>query len=291
MQERSDVASKYNRFLSSVRKSEFRRQARWLPEISIGLSASAWGSDSSPDWQPWNLSQNFWFYGELLRQWTPYALSPMTVVWQRRAHPREEESLLCQLDARGLTIDADRPGFLGVKLDYSFAHQGRHLLMVRNELSHAADAAGYVSINPDGHAVEFPVYASQSGSNRMDIKVVGDDNYQLELKTCSARRMAKFAEEVLHEPGTAPDAFFLTDSNWNRGVARRWAGFFVPNVPEFSEKYREGLRVALSSGDSRRIIRVAPVGGYLNIYLDGEPLDAEEVGLPSKLRILADQTR
>jgi hypothetical protein len=80
--------------------------------------------------------------------------------------------------------------------------------------------------------------------------------------------------------GKAIDPFYLTDANWNRGVARRWAGFFVPRD---APGYAVGVTVRLKNGETRKVTRVDQSGPYLNVYLDGKPLDPLTHGAPPDL--------
>ncbi len=82
------------------------------------------------------------------------------------------------------------------------------------------------------------------------------------------------------------DSFFLTDNHWVRGIARGWAGFFVPYTPKFYNEYKVGRIVKFANRETREIIRVKPNGLYLNIYLNGDPLDHEKVGLPTRFVVV-----
>jgi hypothetical protein len=77
--------------------------------------------------------------------------------------------------------------------------------------------------------------------------------------------------------GKASDPFYLTDANWNRGVARRWAGFFVPKG---APGYAVGATVRLKNGETRKVTRAQQSGPYLNVYLEGKPLDPLTHGAP-----------
>ncbi|UAW63712.1 hypothetical protein KMZ15_06445 [Mycoavidus sp. HKI] len=91
--------------------------------------------------------------------------------------------------------------------------------------------------------------------------------------------------EVLH--ASIDDSFFLTDINWVRGIARNHAGFFIPHNEKLVREYKPGRFVKFSNGEMRKIIRTEPSGSvYLNIFLEGNPLDPEKVGLPSSYSIV-----
>jgi len=82
------------------------------------------------------------------------------------------------------------------------------------------------------------------------------------------------------------DEFVITDDNWAYSIARRFAGFLVPNTQAFIDQYKAGKFVIFPDGASRVITRVEPSGPYLNIYFDGNPLDPGKVGMPTKLVVV-----
>ena len=83
------------------------------------------------------------------------------------------------------------------------------------------------------------------------------------------------------------DSFYLTDGNWNKGVARRWAGFIVPNTYYYLTNFQIGKDIRLVNGEVRKILEVAEaLGGYLNVYVDGPIMDPLRVGTPDHFVIL-----
>lgn len=244
---------------------------------------------TATEWQPWNLSQNYWFYEELIKNWTPHDLSPTTVVWLKDSHPKDEfKNIGCNLDKKQkrLVLNAPSVGFYALKIMYSLAGDGRFILMVKNNISFGADANGYVSLDPKGRVAKFPVYISQAGLSPLDIKVTGASVFDLELLGCEAHQIPITNSNVLHVPGTVNENFFVTDVNWEHGIARNWAGFFVPSTEKFSGIYKLGKQVRFPDGNVRRIIRVERYGEYLNVYIDGDPLSPEKVGLPSTFIVI-----
>jgi hypothetical protein len=89
------------------------------------------------------------------------------------------------------------------------------------------------------------------------------------------------SQQSIWEKYPVTSDFFVSDDNWNNGTARKWAGFYVPNAEEFVREYRPGRFVILANKDVRTISRVESHGVYLNIFVDGAPLNPEETGLPS----------
>lgn len=246
-------------------------------------------NSGSPEWQPWSLSQNFWFYDELLNNWTPYGLSPMTVVWHKNAKSRSSKSVDCYPGSgnNSLNLNISEPGFYRLELNYRFSGKGRHLLLAQNNLSFALGAGGYVSLNPSGRKVILPTYISQKGMVATNIKVIGSDSYDLRIISCASNQISFVDREVLHVPEPIHSDPFFTDTNWVRGVARKWAGFFVLAAEKSSHQYKPGRFVKLGNGDIRKIIRMESGDErYLNIYLDGAVLDSEKVGLPSEFTVI-----
>ena len=158
--------------------------------------------------------------------------------------------------------------------------------MAQNNLSFVLGAGGYVSLDPGGRKVIFPVHISQKGMNAMNIKVVGSDSYDLKIISCVSNQISFVDEEVLRAPEPVYNHPFFTDSNWVRGVARKWTGFFVLVTEKSVNQYKVGRFVKLGNGDVRKIIRMESSGRYLNIYLDGALLDSEKVGLPSEFTVI-----
>jgi hypothetical protein len=76
---------------------------------------------TSPTWQPWNLSQNFWFYDELIAKWESKFVSPTTLVWKRSHNRRDFKSSKCYVadDRQSIKLEPGSPGFYRVILSYS----------------------------------------------------------------------------------------------------------------------------------------------------------------------------
>lgn len=155
---------------------------------------------TSPEWQPWNLSQNFWFYDDLLSNWAPDFISPTTVVWKKTDQSREHENVKCQVstDGNSFTIDSKDVGFFKVTLNYASSGAGRYLLMVQNNISYGSDADGYVSLPPGGSEVTIPILVTNESGNIFNAKIVGSKSIDLKITYCSAQKIAYSNDEVLH---------------------------------------------------------------------------------------------
>ena len=76
---------------------------------------------TSTTWQPWNLSQNYWFYDDLIANWAPILTSPTTIVW-KRAHDRSAFlRVACHVsaDENSFTLPQSALGFYRITLGYS----------------------------------------------------------------------------------------------------------------------------------------------------------------------------
>lgn len=236
-------------------------------------------SSLSTDWQPWSLSQNYWFYGELLFQWTPKALSPTTVVWERDQQ-RKFPSISCNVDrARSkVVLKTDEVGFYELSLQYE-SRSKRNPVLFQNNISFPLDAQGNVSLNPKVSSETFPVSINQFGNNEFFSSVKNQDRENLTLRSCSARKISFVNGDVLFQRPL--EDFYLTDGNWTKGVSKLYAGFFVPNNNYYSKNFIIGASIRLSNGEVRTITKVESSGKYLNVWLNGDIMDPAKVGIPS----------
>jgi len=153
-----------------------------------------------PDWQPWNLSQNFWFYEELLSKWEPDYISPTTIVWRKIGKPREQKIIGCQVSGKknSFSLESEAEGFYAVTLNYTVTGSGRYLLMLKNNISYAADADGYVSLPPGNSSASIPVLIKHESGNIFDTKIVGNNNIRIDIESCTAKEIAFTNDDVLH---------------------------------------------------------------------------------------------
>lgn len=77
----------------------------------------------------------------------------------------------------------------------------------------------------------------------------------------------------------------LTDGNWTKGIAKRWAGFFVPNTEANRNAFAVGRSVKFANGDIRQIGYVVENKAYFNIYCSGDIMDGNVVGYPNHLEL------
>ncbi|QGX99633.1 hypothetical protein EI983_15710 [Roseovarius faecimaris] len=237
----------------------------------------------SPTWQPWSVSQNFWFYDKLFSLWEPVLLSPNTIVWAKADKPPAPVDAGCEVtaDGQGFLIANEKDEFFRVKIGFEIYNpeNSRLLFMVRNNISFASAARGYLSVDPARTEATFPVLRYLAGEPLFDLQLIGNQTAFASIDWCEASVLPNPGAGVLHKG--SPDTFYLTDDNWDMGVARNWAGFFLPDLDQFISQFRPGRNVEFGNGDVRRITQVIRESGYLNVYLEGEPLSADEVGVPS----------
>jgi hypothetical protein len=262
------------------------RAARDLAGANIIITTSY---ATTPLWQPWNLSQSYWLYERLLREWEPLLLSPTTVVWHKRATPMAFADVVCDVAGLGrpaVQLQAPAAGFYEVSIRYEFRGQGRFLTLFQNNISFASEAHGYVSVNPAASEATFPAYIEKPGTIVLDARVIGHGPHSFKLRSCQARHVPFSHKEVLPRPAKPGDLLFITDTNWVSGIARHWAGFYVPNSRYYAASYKVGKTVRLSNGETRQISRIDQSGPYLNIFVTGDRIDPDAVDIPSTFTVL-----
>ncbi len=252
-----------------------------LPDADIVISTRY---RFQPMVQPLMLSQNFWFYGELLARREPSLISPTTIVWRRIEAPRRDTIVSCQvLDNTKIVLADDSGGYYKVRLSYATSGSGRFLLMIRNNIHFR----GYMSLPPrDRGVATMAVRVTPETGNEFDLKVVGNPSVIAVVETCEARKI-EFANEEVLATGELAD-FTFADADWDRGIARKHAGYYVRNIPQNKAKHAVGNRVQFASGDSRRIIDVTEEALYLYVRLEGALLEPAAVGLPYKFEVSND---
>jgi hypothetical protein len=241
--------------------------------------------DAFSQWIGWNMSQNYWFYQDLLQKWEPIANSPLTTIW-RKGTSKQFVDVACRvIDKDRFLIDARNRGLIEVNIEYT-SDKFRTLVLVRNNLSFVG-LDGYVSINPKIGNALFPSFANNTGENIYDITILPSyKKSSFSLKSCKAKELLGdlVYGKLIIEPNQD-----LTNVNWVHGIARNWTGFLVPNRQKFADEYKAGRIVKFANGLTREITRVEPNGLYLNIYLNGGLLDHKEVGEPTKFVVMDKQ--
>lgn len=225
-------------------------------------------------WSEWIFAQNLWFYEEI-KDFVPYYVSPSSVVWKRLEFGEQEEKYVNDCRIRKITesfyrieVDIQDKDYYVVDIEYNFKGL-RNLLLVRNEKD---PLTKFVSLDPNSDRFSFPIFINHQF---LDMRVFGWEGYRLDFKSCrlsSIGRMSAYVDRL--------QDFFVTDENWSQGIARRWAGFYLPALHNYINKFRVGEEIVLPNGQKRRIVHTEINGPFYNIFLEGEVLNTEVVPSP-----------
>jgi hypothetical protein len=265
----------------------------------------------SMEWQPWSLSQNFWLYDDLLKNWEIIETSPTTIVWARGKASNTTQSVFCEIYAnkQQIKFEAPNPGFYRVEIDYEVHNPRRRLLMLQNNISYAVDANGFISIDPYGSTAIYPVYTDKRGEIELKTNVVNGVAEDFRLNRCTVSKIIVSSPDILFDKNQTldklyfyyngdalkvdsldvPEEFYLTDANWIGGIARNHSGFFVPNIKMYRDIYLnpvKEMRVLFPNGHYRKVVSVVEAGAYLNVFVDGDILSFENVGYPSSFKLV-----
>lgn len=83
---------------------------------------------------------------------------------------------------------------------------------------------------------------------------------------------------------TLGSAANVTDVTWLNGVAKGWSGFFVESTPEALKAYAPGTMLRVPDGQLKVVTRTSESGAYLNVFLDGPPIDGNVNGYPYRMQ-------
>jgi hypothetical protein len=159
---------------------------------------------TSKRWQPWSLSQNYWFYKDLFNHWFISDLSPTTVVWKRAAAPNPAELVDCipepTPDGIGqLAFDIPFTGLYEMTMQYKIKGPSRSSMMMQNNISFGADAAGYISIDPKASSGTFPAYFNTAGQHKLNLKTLGRKETSITIASCTAKWIDFHNKEVISD--------------------------------------------------------------------------------------------
>jgi hypothetical protein len=154
------------------------------------------------EWQPWNLSMNYWFYDELIGNYSIQSYSPTTVVWKHNDNlqvvaldtPCEKAS---PMKNSAMKFHLDPPGYYEISMRYKYQGSRRALIMVQNNINYASDSNGYISLDPGSTHIKFPAYFYESGYSNLNVKIVGDDDASIDIVSCEARKINLSDDEIL----------------------------------------------------------------------------------------------
>jgi hypothetical protein len=179
----------------------------------------------------------------------------------------------------------------------------RACTLLQNNIDIAVGADGYVALDPGAESQQVPVAcARRPGRGRprwrsRTCAAVDDEDPRTDFLRCSGRAVSvpDGAETVYLYSGLAltdatwpyqPTPVRLTDDTWTSGVNNADAAFFVPDSQQNLDALEDATRVRYSDGEVRRITSVVRTSPYINVYLDGPPLDPETAGYPNVFELL-----
>lgn len=226
-------------------------------------------------WTSWNFSANWWFYKNLILNFSPRETSPNTISWKFDPSTNSKitkVSIDCRIDQKNkkVVFVSEVAGLYELQIIQDpDLQRSRSYAMIENNINFAGDSNAYLAVPPNDEVVRLPFFAD--GLRELDIKTIGGFNLAA-LSSCSL-------SEVKLSPSQAAiyEQFFgvslvpvqLTDSNWTRGFNNSRAGFFVSRKRENLLPYRNAEIIQFNDGDSRRVKKVEMIDSYINVWLEG----------------------
>lgn len=243
---------------------------------------------TSPQWQPWSVSHNYWFYDELFTKWMPYFISPTTIVWKKSELKelinKKKASCFINEDNQTLTLIHTKAGFYKVEIKYNLVANDRTLLFVKNNMVFLiGDIFGYVSINPSDTKAVFPAYSNGDQTVILDTKILGGKHYNFKIDSCEISELPEIHNDVMHVPSPFKDFIYLNDESWKNGISLKWPGFIVPNYEDYFKIYKIGKFINLPDNSTRKIINIARMDSYIFVFTDGDLIDPKLINSPLDL--------
>lgn len=234
-------------------------------------------------WQSWSLSTNYWLYGPLLREYSPVATGPHTVVWRRREDVTPSAPLQsCQVehDGRSVTVEVAESGYLELHLEHSPVSGGRQITMLYTAVPYAAGADGWLALAPGTTRTRVPAYAAEKGMHRFATRQIpGGTPAQASIQSCSFRMIAHQMPEALANVNVP---FPISDARWANGVLRDRAALLVAATPEHFARLVPGAIVTFATGERRSVTQAFDTGPWLEVLLAGPALDEKAMGFPHR---------
>ena len=232
-------------------------------------------------WQSWSLSTNYWLYRPLLGEYSPVAASPHTLVWRRRDDPLPPAPLQnCRIDEDGsaVTVEVVHEGYVELHLEHTPVPGGRQITMLHTAIPYAAGADGWLALAPGSVNTLVPAHASEAGEHRFATRLTpASAEPPITIQACTYRPLAYSLPQALENLNIP---FPVTDARWVNGVGRKRAALLVAAASEHFARLAPGAVVVFAT-DERRVVREAiDTGPWLEVLLDGPPLDATAMGFP-----------
>jgi hypothetical protein len=269
----------------------FRVKLDKQPDVAITLNPQ-----NSLFWYTWDISANWWFYEPLYMRYVPEISSPSTLTW-RKSLPTKTTQTSCFANqgGRGVTFISKKNSLYSLVIEYWSSGKNKfRFSMLQNNLNFASGASGFVAIDPSAKSQTFPVLGTSDGLEELKMINVPDSKDQLtQIISCRANEIVT-ASNMMKSPAGLPilqitdpvTPFPLSDQNWEMGVARNWAGFFVINTKNAKSKFKLGAQILFKDGSLREILKVVESPEYLNIYLEGPILNSTLTGYPNKFQVM-----
>jgi hypothetical protein len=250
---------------------------------------------SSPevgDWFAWNISANWWFYRILFTDYSAEINTPLTLKWLRQ-DPVEWPRVDCIVTnvGRAIEIKSTENDFYEVEVRYTGGKSGqREFSMIQNNLNIVQSPGAYLALDPGQGTQSFPV-AGFPGVTKLKLADVGKSSHSAtKITSCIARKITfgssgktKEILDSLIKPSSSPANF--SDQNWDSGVSKVFAGFFVRDRPANHNLFKIGDTLKFTNGDERTITNLTFIEGYINVFLSGERLSPEKYGYPHKFLV------
>ena len=251
---------------------------------------------SSPeigDWFAWNISANWWFYRTLFMNYSAEINSPLTLHWQRQSQA-EWPTVDCTITNMGRAIEIRNTSadFYEVKISYTgIRSDQREFSMIQNNLNIVQSPNAYLALDPREKTQSFPVLGIIGGTKLHLMDVSKSSRSDTRITSCFAKKIiidnsgnTKKILDSLIKPSSTPANF--SDQNWNSGVSKVFAGFFVRNRPTNQNQFKIGGKIEFANRDVRTIDNVIFVDEYINVFLSGAIMDPELYGYPNEFTIL-----
>ena len=158
-------------------------------------------------------------------------------------------------------------------------------------------ATGGVNVPPYASEFRFPLIGSGVGNitlkfeTRSALIPQAFDRRSVTVKALRFRDPDVFAGFVgsrvdFERPDEELKPFKFTDANWKNGIwinlgFRKAAGFFVRNSSRNRQRLADAATLIFGKSGARGIISREANGPYLNIFVDGPPLDPDGDGYPN----------
>lgn len=239
-------------------------------------------------WQPWNISANYWFYQPLLERGHIVGRFPATLaLTSSKTHKFIDHRCIVNSQGNRFSLPGATAGYYEISLDSVPIGPGRHLFMVDNRIVFAANAAGWLSLDPNLSNHQFPVYIDDPAYPSFPVEVRPQKTgAKVVLTRCSARRITHRNEDILPLPLLFSDRFYENQGEWQSGYSTHEPTFYLPNLERHREVLAAAKQVQLPGGETRNILGFRPAGNRLVVHVSGTPINSHDIGYPTKLRFL-----